>query len=122
MIASLHCKEKKPMTDYKYDQVEVALEMLEAYLNDDDSCYPRLRAVQDSEGMSATRCEIIYQATLALTAFEPHSEDNGHCFDWEVLPAAMTLVFADENPLLWSEAMSLAIAELNKAEAERRNK
>lgn len=108
--------------EYKFDQVEVALEMLEAYLTDDNNCYPRLREVQDSEGMSATRTEIIYQATLALIAFEPHSENNGHCFDWEVLPAAMALVFANENPLFWSEAMSLAIAELNKAEDERRNK
>ena len=110
------------MTDYKFDQVEVALEMLEAYLTDGDDCYPRLKEVQNAEGMGATRTEIIYQASLALIAFEPHSEDNGHCFDWEVLPAAMALVFADENPLLWSEGMSLAIAELNKAEAERRNK
>lgn len=102
--------------------VEVALEMLEAYLTSGDDTYPVLRAIQEREGMSATRHAIIHEATLAWLAFEPHSEDNGHCFDWEVLPDAMALVFAEENPLLWSEAMSLAIAELDKAEDARRNK
>lgn len=102
--------------------VEVALEMLEAYLTSGDDTYPVLRAIQEREGMAATRHAIIYQATLAWSAFEPLSEDNGHCFDWEVLPDAMALVFATDSAIEWPQAMSLAIAELDKAENERRNK
>lgn len=89
-----------------------ALEILEIYLSEPEAYY-NLHHYRECHGIMETRDLILKQAEKAWRAFEKVSEENNCCFDYEILPEAMALVYARISPISWTEAMALTVTKLN---------